>query len=83
MGMKQMLLTPARLTLLAFVLTGLCACADEPEGHYYHPRRHTGQGAPDWYRPPATPAGSIIHDKSLNSMQRQPGSNPQALQYDR
>ncbi|WP_143296284.1 hypothetical protein [Acetobacter okinawensis] len=79
MSMKQMTLSPLRLALFACVLTGLCACAEDPDAHYYRPHRHMGQAAPDWYRPPATPAGSTAR----NNAQRQPDSNPQALQYDR
>lgn len=82
-AMKKTMCSRFQLAMLVLLATGLSACAEDPHAHYYHPHRHLGQGAPDWYRPPATPQDSFHYQKSLNTYQKPATSNGGAVQYDR
>ncbi|WP_338331526.1 hypothetical protein [Acetobacter sp. LMG 32666] len=81
--MKKLMCSRPQLALLVFILTGLSACAEDPHAHYYHPRNHKGQAAPDWYRPPATPQNSFKYKKSQGFYEKKADGNTEGLQYDR
>ncbi|GBQ31055.1 hypothetical protein [Acetobacter fabarum] len=72
-----------RLAMLVLMLTGLSACAEDPNAHYYHARTHKGQAAPDWYRPPATPQNTFKYKKAPMLYEKQAVGSPQGIQYDR
>lgn len=74
--MKNLMRSRHQLAMLALLLTGLSACAEDPHAHYYHPRAHMGQNVPNWYKPPETPQNTFHYQTS-------PKSNGGQVRYDR
>jgi hypothetical protein len=82
-NMKTSTRSRTQLALLVLMLTGLSACAEDPNAHHYHARIHKGQVTPDWYRPPATPQDTAQYTKTQNLYRKQAVGAPQGVQYDR
>ncbi|MFT8932215.1 hypothetical protein [Acetobacter syzygii] len=73
--MRKIMRSRLQLAMLVLAVTGLSACAEDPNAHYYHSRKHVGQTTPNWYRPPVTPQNTFHYQKPTRH-------NGEVLKYD-